>query len=615
MSQHKVLSVLRGPALAVLCGAVLLLCAWRIVDNFRAFHVVQSSYAPRDESGKNWFRPEGGGAEFRAVNLPFWLEDGRFRVTFETSERQVEVRLFAADCLKRVYLDGALVKKDFGVCRPCKIWNRQSSDRCKAHGVLLDVGAPGRHLLAVETRNIPERDYDQNRDQRVFFVHHDNDAFGWRLLALLSLVFAAWSSWSFYRTRDWLRLPAAGVAALWRHRALTAVLVLLVVLRFVVNSGFMSTDVSESALLYTENLVNKSDFHFAALDPDYEAAKYFGGSHMHKPPGVYYQYAALRLLFGFNEAYFPGMARVPGMLGDVILAWLLWVVVRERRGEWDGLAAAATYALSTGVFVTNGFVGRIDSLAVALLALALRQLMKHPQGSRLFALFMGAAVAWKQLALLITPLLLTSRSRFKWLLVAGGVTTALCAPYLFDDPVLFFQRLTMPQLEKAAGGVSWMINLKALGLADSALPKIITLGYMLTLCLVPFVYRLKPLTAAALTYGLFVLAGSNVHEQYMSWAMPFMLAVAFLERSASAYVAFLLGTLTMALKTEAGQVIPPDVLGRWAAVLAAAFAVACAGMLLREPWQLPAPLQRLVGRKSAAVDARPTASASSDDSV
>lgn len=612
MSQQKMLSILRGPTLALLCGAVLALCAWRIVANSRAFHVVQASYAPRDESGKKWFRPDGEGGEFRQVNLPFWLEDGRFRVTFETSERQVEVRLFAADCLKRVYLDGKLVEKDFGTCHPCQVWGRQSSDRCRGHGVVLGTGEPGQHLLAVETKNVPERDYDQNRDQRVFFVHHDNDAFGWRLLALLSLALAAWSGFSFYRTRDWLRLPAAGFTALWRHRALSAVLVLMVVLRFVVNSAFMSTDVSESALLYTENLVNKADFHFAALDPDYEAAKYSGGSHMHKPPGVYYQYAVLRLLFGFNEAYFPGMARVPGMLGDLILAWLLWAVVRERRGEWDGLAAAASYALSTGVFVTNGFVGRIDSLAVALLALALRQLMKHPQGNQLFAVFMGAAVAWKQLALLVTPLLLTSRQRFKWLLVAGAVTIALCAPYLFDDPVLFFSRLTMPQLEKAAGGVSWMINLKALGLADSLLPKVITLGYMLTLCLVPLVYRLKPLTAAALTYGLFVLAGSNVHEQYLSWAMPFMLAVAFLERSVSAYAAFLLGTLTMALKTEAGQVIPPDVLGRWAAVLAVAFAVACLTMLLREPWQVPGPLRRIFGKTRTAVDAG-LSSVSSDD--
>jgi hypothetical protein len=552
-----------------------------VIDNHRAFHVVDATFAKSADTGKQWREPKYKGGEFRTIDLPFWLDSGRFRVVFETSKRQIDVNFFAVDCLRAVYLDGKQVLKQQEQCKPCAVWHPSSSKRCTSLAAKLELDEPGRHVLAIETKNIEEADYDQNRDLKLFFMHHRNAAFIWRLFALLWFSVGVWLTVSYWKTRDPLVLPIAHLKAVWRHRVLGLILAASLIPRFVIGPVFMTTDVSESALIYTENLVNKDDWHFAHLDDDYEAAKYFGRSHMHKPPGVYYQYAIPRLLFGFTEAYFPWMARLPGAVGDLIIAWVLWAVIRVTRGDWEGMLAAGVYALSAGVFITSSYVGRIDSLAVALLMLGLRQL-HHSEGNRWFAVFFGAAVAWKQLALLIVPLLITSMRRLRWLLCAGIVTVLLCSPYLFDDPKLFLERLTMPQLEKGARGLSWLTNLEYWGWGNADLiAKAVTLGYMVALCVLPIFVRLNVWLAGALCYGLFIVGGKAVHEHYILWTLPFMLMIAFLERSVVALVAFMFAALSMALNTEREAFLVDDMSRRWALMLGLIFFGACLTLLIR----------------------------------
>lgn len=581
-------------AVPVLCGVLFALSLVMVIDNHRAFRVVHTAFANSERTTEQWHETAYTGGEFRTVNLPFFLESGRFRVAFESTKRDIDVTFFAVDCLRTIYLDGKRVLNQGGQCKPCKVWNPSSSRRCASKTVRLELGQPGRHVLAIETKNVKERDYDQNRDLRLLFLHYRNGAFAWRVLALLSLGMGVWLAASYWKTRNPLELPVKHLSALWRHRALALILAASLVPRFVIAPTFMTTDVSESALIYTENLVNKKDLHFAHLDDDYQAAKYFGRSHMHKPPGVYYQYAVPRLLFGFTEAYFPWMARLPGALGDLLIAWVLWAVIRVKRGDWEGTLAAAVYALIAGVLITTGYVGRIDSLAVAFLLLGLRQL-HNSGGNRWFALFFGAAVAWKQLAVLIVPLLLTSAQRFRWLLCAGLVTLVLCSPYLLDDPKLFIQRLTMPQLEKGARGFSWLINLEHWDWANAGLVSTaVTLGYMVALCILPIFVRVNVWLAGALTYGLFVFGGKAVHEHYILWSLPFMLIIAFLERSVVALIAFMFAALSMALNTEREAFLVDDMLRRWAFMFGMLFLGACVYLLIKGGSFDGTPAQRLL---------------------
>jgi hypothetical protein len=289
------------------------------------------------------------------------------------------------------------------------------------------------------------------------------------------------------------------------------------------------------------------------------------------------------------------MARLPGMLGDILIGWVLWALVRAKRGDWEGTLAAGMFVLSTGVFFTTGYVGRVDSLAIALLLLALWQAQKSPGGNVWFSIFLGAAVAWKQLAILIVPQLLTPLKRFKWLVLAGAVTLLLCAPYLLDDPRLFFERLTVPQLSKAAGGVSWLINLERWGVEDElGVSKLITLGYMLTLCLLPLVAHLGPWRGGAVAFGLFVCSTKNVYEHYIMWSIPFMVLVVFLERSTIALIAFALGTLTMTLRTERITFLESDIAYEWAMLIGGTFFVTCVYLILTSGGFSQAPVGRLL---------------------
>jgi hypothetical protein len=546
----------------------------------------------------DWFQPGSDHQQFRAVKLPFFLDSGLFLIDFESTKTRVPLSVVAVDCTLEVYLDGELLfQRPQKECKTCDIWHPWDSKRCNPNTFELSLAAPGRHLLAVRSHNQAINESNQQRDTKLLFVHSNNAAFGARLGVLLCLAALGWLGISRLRTGRVLTLPQQQLAACWRHRLLVTLLAFSLVPKLLVGDSFMSTDVSQSALIYTEDLVTHPDLHWAHLQPDYKAAKYWGQSHMHKPPGVYYQYAIPRLLFGFTEAYFPGMARLPGMLGDIIIGWVIWSVVRKRRGDDAATLAAATYLLSNGIFFTTGYVGRVDSLAIAWLMLSLYQLDRKPQGNWVFALFLGSAVAWKQLALLITPLLLTSWRRAAWVLVAGVVTLFLCAPYLLDDPRLFFERLVMPQLSKASGGVSWMMNLQSWKVAQpERVAKAVTLGYMGLLCALPWIGRFGVWRCGAIAFGLFVAATKNVYEHYILWSMPFMVLLAFLERRALALIAFSFGTLTMTLRNERVTLLESGLAYTWSVALAIIFLFTVLTVIVTSGEFKDAPLPALIRR-------------------
>jgi hypothetical protein len=586
--------------------ALLALALFEIVLNHRAFNVTDTSFAQGDPSAE-WTQPAYGASEFRPIDLPFFLSAGNFRINFETNvSGPLDLSVYAVDCLLEAHLDGQPVYKRTQRCQSCSIWHAWSSRRCRADVVTLPL-TPGRHVLAVKTQNNKSSESNQQRDVKLLFVHYQNAAFAWRVLALACVAGLIWLLVSYVRTRDWLSLPVAHARAVVRHRALALILVFSLLPKLVIAPSFLTTDVSQSALIYTENLVNKKDWHVAKLDKDYEAAKYWGKSYMHKAPGVYYQYAIPRLLFGFNEAYFLGLARLPGMLGDILIAWVIWAMVRTRQGDWQGTLAAGVYLLSTGVFFTTGYVGRIDSLAIGFLMLALWQSQKHPPGNIWFSIFLGAAVAWKQLALLIVPLLLSELKRFKWLVLAGAVTLLLCSPYLLDDPKLFLERLTMPQLTKETGGVSWMINLSQWGIKDEqGVSRIVTLGYMAALCVLPWFVRLDVWRSGALAFGLFVAATKNVYEHYIMWSMPFMIVLAFTGRSIVALIAFALGTLTMTLRTERMIFLESDIAYDWSVLLGATFFATCVTLIATSHGFSDSVVVNLLRRLKAARRSRPS---------
>jgi hypothetical protein len=570
-------------------AVVILVCcfavsAYAVVRNQRAFRIKGATHAQLAEG--EWYAPGATAEGFKPVDLPYFRAAGFFRVQVESSQSVVDIDLWAQSCLTEVYLDGRSVYRNDRRCRTlCQIFHTDGDLRCQLTRVSLDLGTPGEHLLAVATKGtgVP-------REPKLFWVQHETNAFVARLLALCSgvalLALAVW------RMRGGKK-PSALVHALSflrRRRAFLMIALLATAFRVAAAPGMLTGDVSRSALIYTENLVNRKDLHFAKVDPQYAgAARYSGKSHMHKPPGVYYQYAALRLVFGFSDVYFRYLTRVPGALGDILIAWVLLTVIEARRRDNVGLATAAYFLFGAGVFANSGLVGRIDSLPLAFLMLALKNI-----GNRKFSLFLGLAVAWKQLALLAVPWFLFRKATFRPVLWAGVVTLLLCAPYLLDDPKLFLERLVMPQVGKGTGGLAWLRNLAALGFSEADVAQIyryLMLGYFAMLLVLPWVTRPDPWMAVAISFCLFLVCGKNVHEHYILWSLPPLLMTYVRTQNTLVGVGLLVGMLSAGFYHEPLRELGGDITPGWALLFGGVYAVVVVQML------------RMARRARAATDA------------
>jgi hypothetical protein len=119
----------------------------------------------------------------------------------------------------------------------------------------------------------------------------------------------------------------------------------------------------------------------AALGPgEFYAADYFADY----PPGYLYVLwflgivgGALQPLFGANAT--SGLVKIPGILADIGVAWMLFVIARRwaptlvdrtrfRIGaETLGLAAATVYLFSPGVIFDSAVWGQIDSVGTFVL--------------------------------------------------------------------------------------------------------------------------------------------------------------------------------------------------------------------------------------------------------
>jgi len=560
-------------ALAATCALGLVFSLVAISRNQAAFDIRGAAHVK--EASPGWRDTNTAG--FRPIKLPYFLEDGYFRVEFTSDVAHLDLDLFAQDCAMKAFIDGKQVYKRTERCRSCSIFSPSPDRRCPLIPISVDLDPSAVHVLAVMTRNKEGKDVPNRRDGKLFWVQHESGAFFPRLIALLCGVVLLTLAWSRYRHGSATHCMLRTGSLLRRRRAFLAIVVVALVARVIVAPATMTTDVSQSAMVYAEDLVQRTDWHFTQLDPEYRGAKYDGNSHMHKPPGVYYQYAIPRVLFGFSDIYYRYLTRLAPTLGDLLIAWVLLTVISARRTEELGIASAAFYLLGAGVFATSGILARPDSLAIAFLMLA----MVHPTTWR-FSVFLGAAVAWKHLALLVTPWFAFRRESFQRLLVAAAVTLLLCAPYLLDDPVFFLKRLTLPQIEKGITGLVWLENLTWLGWTPEAIAatsRVLTIGFMISLCVLPWFTRPDVWGTIAITFALFVVCAKNVHEHYILWSIPAMLITYATTQRVTILIAIMVATLSMAFHHEGQREIGNDIAVIWSALLALSYAIAAAQMI------------------------------------
>ena len=318
---------------------------------------------------------------------------------------------------------------------------------------------PGKtHRLAVNTKI--KRSYKR---PRVFLVEHQDSAFWWRLLGFVAFLGLSWGVW--IRLRRGAGALSGSLNAmgqvLWENRSFVFLVLCAVIARLIMAPYHQTGDLFQSAVVYAEDFFHKAGWNYAELSSDYFSAKYDGKSHMHKPPGLYYQFVVLRWLFTFGYIFYIYLTAMPTLIGDLLLAYVLYTACTRYSSKLMAQSVVILFLMCSGIFLASAVIKRVDSVPIALLILAVMN-----QGKTRFVFFLGLAVASKHLALFAVPWLFFDRRTTKATLMAGVVTLALCLPYLLDDPILFLKRLSVPQITKPANGSTWLVALKHLGVDD-----------------------------------------------------------------------------------------------------------------------------------------------------
>jgi hypothetical protein len=239
---------------------------------------------------------------------------------------------------------------------------------------------------------------------------------------------------------------------------------------------------------------------------------------------------------------FPFLLKLPGILGDLGTAWLLWRIWGRRGGRALGIPTRAwavlAFAFNLDAILVSGFHGNTDSLCVMLCLWAFwLQAEGRPQGA---GLALAAALNVKLLPVLCVPLLLLQQRtlpdlrRFSLGLLVGVVPFL---PFLATFGEVFLDRT----LGYPSNPSNW--GLLALFHYSADLPLVGDLaarareafhGYGRYLLLAIFVglglaQRLRPrwtlLELGALAFSAFLVFAPGFGVHYTVYAVPFLCAV------------------------------------------------------------------------------------------
>jgi hypothetical protein len=242
---------------------------------------------------------------------------------------------------------------------------------------------------------------------------------------------------------------------------------------------------------------------------------------------------------------FTVFGKLPIVGADLLIALLIvGELGRQRRDARVQAIAAAVFFLNPLVVYNGAFYGRFDSVAVALLLLAVTALRTHrPVGWRA-AFTYALSVATKTFPIFILPRWLRhDRTTATRALIASGVVlVTVSAPYLITSPRALATDL-LYSADKLSGGLSWQVVLHGLPAAAQLDIAAVLLG-IFVIGAVALGFVEDAALCAAATMVLFLVLSKQVIEQYLIWPLPFLALVAAERRSRAAWL--LIAVLTVA---------------------------------------------------------------------
>jgi hypothetical protein len=512
MSGGKTGRVLEA-CIAVLLSLLIIVSLIQVYECKKEFTVLEALYSPNGE-------------DFRRVNLPFFAGHGYFTINFKTNKKTLDIILFAKECVEYLCLDGEVVYT--GICDRCM--------HCSGLKVVspIEGGAGDMHTIEVKTGGA--------RLYSFFFIEGGENEFHWRLtaflsaLALLAVLFLIFSGRSL---SSGLRSICCGVQD---NGTLILLLMVSLFIQLIILPAYRSSDI-KNWTVWTENLIHKKDFDFTLLDADYT---HMGSGYMNKPPGAHlYPLAVLRLLFGFNHIYLNYLVKMPAVFGHLLLGYVIWSILDEKtRNKKITVLGTALYLFNPGAIIQAAYLGKSDSLFIALLLFALRSI----KGAG-FPLYYGLSVVCKQSSLFLLPWLLIQKRMFRQVFTAGAIVVLLCLPFLVYNPLLFIDRLITTHIDKSPKHLSWIMVLPQYGINVKQLDALIWF-YILFLMIIAYAVKADAYTMGGIVFSLFIVFSKVVHEQYVLWGLPFLLLVFLLNDRTPALLAYLVSSFTCATMYE-----------------------------------------------------------------
>jgi hypothetical protein len=270
-----------------------------------------------------------------------------------------------------------------------------------------------------------------------------------------------------------------------------------------------------------------------------------GSFHWPYPPG----YLPLVAIAGWLADVLGGfthIVRIPPMIADAALTWVVWTGLEERVSDGRRLLAAGAISLGPVFIAVSGYSAQIDSVAILPAVGALLVWERDREGRRAWiaGLLIGVAAAIKTVPLVMVLALLPStrslREAVTLVGVAVGVLLLTLVPWLIAD-FSGVKGLRHYQGSPGMGGLSLVLQpdlahnwlnryVRPSGLTNwlffhhASLLNLIALG---AYAVFAAIRRPDPRIAAAVLWLVLLAFGSGFFFQYLIWGLPFWLLAGY----------------------------------------------------------------------------------------
>lgn len=287
---------------------------------------------------------------------------------------------------------------------------------------------------------------------------------------------------------------------------------------------------------------------------------------------------------------FHGLTQLPQILADLAIAWFVQDFLGRRgHGERTRLAAAALVVLGPAFWMTSGYHGQVDSVAILPAVVALWLWDRSPPGARralVAGALIGVGVSVKTVPLVMLVALLPSAvsNRERLALVAPALLVPLVAmaPFLIEDFDGVRHSLEGHRALPGIGGISLVVQPELAnawlhpgsGTELSALSRTLHdhQAWFVAALMAPFVAvvlvrRVAATMAAALLWAALLVFGVGFAHQYVLWALPFALMAGYLWQVAAVQAALFVPAAMMYWHPFDGapaEVYTPIMIGVWA---------------------------------------------------